>query len=316
MVSSKKQSLHAPREWAMKAIGRMAAQLCPSLGAALLLGAAFVAPQAALADSPFKSAIVVPSADGAALSGARPFRVADDATPTAAPPAIAPPAAAPAASPPALPPLAPSPSLSDKVSQENMFWDSAQKSNTAADYKAYLDAFPNGVYAPLAKNRIVALSTPPDAAPSAPAAASQSPPPSAPPANAPQQAEGGPPNAAEPAQGSPAMSPEALKGEVGTVETEQSLNLNRRDAMVVQQRLMELGLYAGPIDGDFGPGTRSAIAQWQQGHGAQPTGALGPAQLAALQTESAPVNGQRVEGHTCPPGFHLGPYGHRCWANR
>ena len=292
----------------MKRIGRAAARIYSRVGAAALVAAMVAGSQTSLADNLSTPRLVDPIVNGGASSNARTFRIADDATPPAAPPPLAPAPAAAASPPsPSPPPLAPAPSLSDRVSQENMFWDSAQKSNTAADYKAYLEAFPNGVYAPLAKNRIVALSTPPDAAPSAPAAASQSPPPSAPPANAPQQAEGGPPNAAEPAQGSPAMSPDALKGEVGTVETEQSLNLNHRDAMVVQQRLMELGLYGGPIDGDFGPGTRSAIAQWQQGHGAQPTGALGPAQLAALQSESAPVNGQRVEGHGCPPGFHLGP---------
>jgi Putative peptidoglycan binding domain len=288
----------------MKGTGRVAAQLNPSLGAALWIGVAFVAPQASLADTLLKAQFADPFAISGAPSNTRPFRVADDAAPSATP----------AANPPALPPLAPAPSLSDKVSQENMFWNSAQKSNTAADYKAYLDAFPNGVYAPLAKNRITALSTPTDAGPPSPAAPNQSPP-SAPPANAPQQAEGAPPNG-EPAAGPSAVSPDALKGEIGTIETEQALNLNHRDAMVVQQRLMESGLYGGPIDGDFGPGTRSAIAQWQQSHGAQPTGALGPLQLATLQAESAPVSGQRVEGHTCPPGFHLGPYGHRCWANR
>jgi Putative peptidoglycan binding domain len=298
----------------MKRIGRAAAKYYSSLGVAVLVGAMAAGSPASLADSLFKVRLVDPSAAGDIPSNARPFRIADDATPPAAPPPLAP-GPAPAANPASPPPLAPAPSLSDKVSQENMFWDSAQKSNSAADYKAYLDAFPNGVYAPLARNRIAALSAPPDAAQPSPAAPNQ-PAPGAPPANPPQQAEGGPPGAGEPASGPPAASPDALKGEVGTMETEQSLNMNHRDAMVVQQRLMELGLYGGPIDGDFGPGTRSAIAQWQQSHGAQPTGALGPLELATLQAESAPVNGQRVEGRTCPPGFHLGPYGHRCWSNR
>ena len=298
----------------MKKIGRAAARIYASVGAAALVAAMAAGSQTSLADSLSKPRLVDPIVVGGP-SNARPFRIADDATPPAAPPPLAPAPAAANPPSPSPPPLAPAPSLSDKVSQENMFWESAQKSNTAADYKAYLDTFPNGVYAPLAKNRIAALSTPADVAQPGATAPNQ-PLSNAPPADAPQQAEGGPPGAAEPASGPPAASPDALKAEVGTMETEQSLNMNHRDAMVVQQRLMELGLYGGPIDGDFGPGTRSAIAQWQQSHGAQPTGALGPAQLAALQAESAPVNGQRVEGHACPPGFHLGPYGHRCWANR
>jgi peptidoglycan hydrolase-like protein with peptidoglycan-binding domain/triphosphoribosyl-dephospho-CoA synthetase len=38
--------------------------------------------------------------------------------------------------------------------EENHFWDSAQQSNLPEDYRAYLDRYPNGRYAPLARNRI------------------------------------------------------------------------------------------------------------------------------------------------------------------
>jgi hypothetical protein len=57
-----------------------------------------------------------------------------------------------AASPPAAP---------ESQSTENLLWESAQHSNLTADYKAYLDAFPNGVFAPMARNRIAVL-TPPE----------------------------------------------------------------------------------------------------------------------------------------------------------
>jgi peptidoglycan hydrolase-like protein with peptidoglycan-binding domain len=162
------------------------------------------------------------------------------------------------------------PAASDKSVQENLFWESAQKSNSPADYKAYLDAFPNGLYAPLAKNRIAALSAPPAAPPAAapvvqPAALIAAPP--APPAP-------------------PAISPEALKAEIGTVETEQGLNLGPPMRMEIQQRLSAIGLYSGPIDGDLGPGARSAIAEWQKRHETAPTGQLAPLQLAELRIES------------------------------
>jgi hypothetical protein len=155
----------------------------------------------------------------------------------------------------------------DKSVQENLFWESAQKSNSPADYKAYLDAFPNGLYAPLAKNRIAAVSAPPAAPPGAapavqPAALVAAPPPP------------------------PAISPEALKAEIGTVETEQGLNMGPPMRMEIQQRLSAIGLYAGPIDGDLGPGARSAIAEWQKRHDTAPTGQLGPLQLAELRAES------------------------------
>jgi hypothetical protein len=163
----------------------------------------------------------------------------------------------------AQPPNAPS-GLSDKAAQENMFWESAQRSNSIADYKAYLDAYPNGLYAPLAKNRITAMTAAPQPATFAPATGAPS-------------AFGPPP---------PTVSPEALKSEIGTVETEQSLNMGQPARMELQQRLSALGLYNGPIDGDLGPGMRSAIAEWQKRHNLASTGEIGPIQLAALRAES------------------------------
>jgi hypothetical protein len=200
-----------------------------------------------------------------ALTSAGTFDVADDATPAAAPPQSAPAAA----------PSAPS-ALSDKAAQENMFWDSAQRSNSAADYKAYLDAYPNGLYAPLAKNRIAALNAapPPAAPPPAPVQAMAPQVPTVP------SAFGPPP---------PPVTPEALKSEVGTVDTEQTLNMGPPARMELQQRLSAIGLYNGPIDGDLGPGVRAAIAEWQKRHNVAPTGEIGPLQLAVLREESEPA---------------------------
>jgi Putative peptidoglycan binding domain len=318
----------------MKIMGGSATRryaLCNFFGA-LLTGATVVcAPQFALAEGngaignePYQVSL------GRVAPPIGAFRIADDATPPVSAPAAAPPASAPAASPPAAAPSsapAAAPATNDKMTQENMFWESAQKSNTVADYKAYLESFPNGVYAPLAKNRIAAAaaaadggqarSVSPDAGPAGPPAADPSQPAGPTQANAPQQENDQiAPAGAQQATAPAAISPEALRAEVGTAETEQSLNLNQRDAMVLQRRLSAIGLYSGPIDGDLGPGSRAAIVAWQQSHGVAPTGQLGPLQLAALQAESAPVNGQRVGGQGCPPGFHPGPYGRRCWANR
>jgi hypothetical protein len=232
---------------------------------------------------------------------ARTFRIADDSLP----PLPAPPNAA--APPPPNAPAVPS----DKVTQENIFWDSVQKSNSLADYKAYLEAYPNGAFAPLARDRIAAMTPATETAqPNPTAPGSPQPAPGAPQANAPQPDE----NAPGPAQNAP--SAEALRAEVGTAETEQALNLNRRDARVLQERLAAQGLYSGPIDGDLGPGSRAAIAAWQQSHGMAPTGFLGPVLLGALQSEIGPVNGERVNVQGCPPGFHVGRYGRRCWADR
>ncbi len=45
-------------------------------------------------------------------------------------------------------------SASEKAALENVFWESAQRSESRADYEAYLAAFPAGLYAPLARNRL------------------------------------------------------------------------------------------------------------------------------------------------------------------
>ena len=48
-----------------------------------------------------------------------------------------------------------SPPSSSEV--ENLFWQSIATSTNPADFEAYLEQFPNGTYAPLARNRLAAL---------------------------------------------------------------------------------------------------------------------------------------------------------------
>jgi peptidoglycan hydrolase-like protein with peptidoglycan-binding domain len=50
----------------------------------------------------------------------------------------------------------------------------------------------------------------------------------------------------------------------------------------VQQRLQQLGLYKGDVDGKWGPQTRSAVVEFQRSHGLQPTGTLNVATVARL----------------------------------
>jgi hypothetical protein len=53
----------------------------------------------------------------------------------------------------------------------------------------------------------------------------------------------------------------------------------------VQGRLADQGYYRGPIDGDIGPGTHNAIANYQGDHGLVVTGAINDPLLASLQLE-------------------------------
>ncbi|HXW18981.1 MAG TPA: caspase family protein [Roseiarcus sp.] len=146
---------------------------------------------------------------------------------------------------------------SGKQAQEDLMWESAQRSNLAGDYQAYLDAYPNGVFAAMARNRIASLTAAPDTS------VGRTP-----------QAPNGAPSSAD------------LKGEVGTMTTEQSLNLTLADRKEVQQRLAALNFAPDPATGVFGDKTRAAIAQWQKRHEVTATSWLGPIQLAVLKTES------------------------------
>lgn len=99
-----------------------------------------------------------------ALAGPSPTAIAAASTPA---PAEAPrPAAAEAR------PAAPtSPIAATSGGVEIMFWESIRESTNAADFRAYLEQYPLGRFAALARNRLAALAAPATAAPAVPAAA-------------------------------------------------------------------------------------------------------------------------------------------------
>jgi len=80
----------------------------------------------------------------------------------AAKPAAAPAKAAVAAAPPAPEhkPAAPEPRQAAKADQEALFWESVRGSSNPAELKAYLDRYPEGAFAPLARARLDALAAP------------------------------------------------------------------------------------------------------------------------------------------------------------
>jgi peptidoglycan hydrolase-like protein with peptidoglycan-binding domain len=150
-------------------------------------------------------------------------------------------------------------SMDARQAQENLMWESAQHSNLGADYQAYLSAFPGGVFAQMAKNRIASLESARASAPAAPTLAMTE----------------------------PVGLPETeLKDNVGTVETERALNLSPASAKEVQQRLTALDLYKGPVTGTLDQATRAALAEWQKRRGFAPTSFLDSAEVAALKADS------------------------------
>jgi uncharacterized caspase-like protein len=153
------------------------------------------------------------------------------------------------------------PLADSRQAQENLLWESAQHSNLGADYQAYLSAFPAGVFAQMAKNRIASTESPRTSAPTP----------------APQTLA-----MAEPSS----LKDDALKDSVATADTERALDLGAAGEKEVQQRLSALDIYAGPKTGRLDPATRSALGEWQRKSGFAPTSFLDAAQLAALKADS------------------------------
>jgi peptidoglycan hydrolase-like protein with peptidoglycan-binding domain len=55
------------------------------------------------------------------------------------------------------------------------------------------------------------------------------------------------------------------------------------DVMLVQQKLSALGIYTGPVDGAYGPGTATAVTTFQTQKGITPAdGVVGPSTWTAL----------------------------------
>jgi N-acetylmuramoyl-L-alanine amidase len=63
------------------------------------------------------------------------------------------------------------------------------------------------------------------------------------------------------------------------------------DVAALQERLVILGLFAGPVDGVFGPRTEAALRELQSGLGLSPDGICGPATLQAMRALARAVGG-------------------------
>src|ERR1700710_287332 len=59
-------------------------------------------------------------------------------------------------------------------------------------------------------------------------------------------------------------------------------HLRPSSVRAIQERLRSLGFYTGGVDGVWGQSTQSAIQQFQQNRGLQPSGQLNPATVTAM----------------------------------
>ncbi|RWK03010.1 caspase family protein [Mesorhizobium sp.] len=153
---------------------------------------------------------------------------------------------------------------------EQRVWDEASKRNTLAHYEAYLQQFPKGAFADLARLNIDQLKKPPITVGKAPAAVADTE------SDAPRSAMAAQPPAA-------AGNPET---DAGTELTESAIGLDRQARIDLQERLLATGYDLDEADGDFGIKTRRAIGRWQEENQLPPTTFLTPKQYARLKLDT------------------------------
>jgi peptidoglycan hydrolase-like protein with peptidoglycan-binding domain len=142
---------------------------------------------------------------------------------------------------------------------EIAFWSMVKDSRNPADIRAYLEAYPRGTYADLARRRLGELDR-----------ASAEPPP---------RRQDPPPQRREPEGYSPSPSPDDSRPAL-------------TDASVireVQERLYNLNYDVGAINGRVSEETRRAIRDWQSNIGRTPTGDMTMAELAMLRQARLPT---------------------------
>ena len=170
-----------------------------------------------------------------------------------------------------------------QLAAEREFWVLVKEGEVPSDLEAYLEQYPDGVYAPVARVRLAQLRR---ERPAQQAAASS--------IDA-TTSEDTPVAVAS----SPAAAPSPAPSVSSPEEEESSLGLGRGARRMVQAGLSSLGYEPGPADGRFGVKTREAIRRYQGEEGIESTGYLRAEEseaLVALGEESARVQAQ-APGH-------------------
>ena len=157
----------------------------------------------------------------------------------------------------------------DERQLELRFWESVDTSDNAADFEAYLQVFPRGTFATLARNRLARLRVTENATPTEEQA------------NATTVTE----LTTDPPIVTPSIDEARPYASMTTVEqsnsadaalatAEQALGLSRDEWRLLQRALTEKGFDTSGIDGKPGPSTRRSIASWQNSKTIESTGFL------------------------------------------
>ena len=200
------------------------------------------------------------------------------------------------------PPSTPAPRIDPAL--EALFWETIQTSTATADYEAYLEQFPDGVFAPLARNRLAILNAAQEPAQEPTQGSDTAPAPA--PANQTAAADGStttdetqapaaedePPAVEQPSRDAPAEDREPQVAvappppEVDPAVEEAQVVATRTRRREVQRALTVLGFNTYGVDGVFGPRTRAAISGFQRAHDFPVSGYLTPSVHESLMDEA------------------------------
>ena len=170
------------------------------------------------------------------------------------------------------------PSSSDMLEEQKILFGLARETGAVEDYQAYLDSFPNGLFANNARRMIRSLQ------------GSQT------------AALGGTTNVERTTGGSngnvnlaasidetgPLVLPitNNLRGALANQGTEQALDLDRKQKGDIQAMLNASGHNVGGVDGRWGNKTRNGISNWQLANGLVATSYLNAPQLELLRSQT------------------------------
>ena len=170
-----------------------------------------------------------------------------------------------------------------QLAAEQEFWVLVKETEAPSDLEAYLEQYPDGVYAPVARVRLAQLRRERRAQQAVASSA----------LTQPRRKE-------HPLRLHPYRLPRPLRRlpHPSPEDVESSLGLGRGARRMVQAGLASLGYEPGPADGLFGVRTREAIRRYQGEKGFEATGYLRAEEsqtLVALGEESARTQAERRE---------------------
>lgn len=181
----------------------------------------------------------------------------------------------------ALAPATTAPAADQRLEEQKLLFDLARDTGDVDDYRAYLESFPQGLYANNARRTIRKLESQNGGATSAAVAAAN------PGALAVPSAPSGSRSAQINEVGPLVLPVSATLRAMPTSEaTEAELGLDRTLRGNIQSRLNAAGHNVGGVDGKWGRNTRAGISNWQVANGLIPTSFLSVAQYQLLVSQT------------------------------